>query len=200
MLDRFGFRQGLSEEELRLPPSNDFAPVARHLTEAIVSLRAVADDPPGTAPKGLMGPFYRLVKRNALKRITAALAVGDKISRPLSDVVSAGDQADTVLRERVRQQLEEAQPILRKGLEGLGSYYSVLLDDSRSANRLRNLSRRLMVSINKVTEERFNFGAVFDWLENNPTPDMKLLPPPDEPAQGPDAAEEKPAPRQVAAL
>ncbi|MBV6633245.1 MAG: hypothetical protein KI792_09465 [Alphaproteobacteria bacterium] len=178
MLDRFGFGRGLSDDDLRLPPSNDFEPVARHLTETVSALKAIADNPPGKAPSGLMGPFYRMIRRGGLKRINAAIEAAGELQDDLATVVAGGEEADPCLREDVRRRLEDARPTLRKGLDSLISYHAVLLDDSGMADSLRTLSRRLMVSINSVTEERFNFGAVLDWVEDGKKPDVKLLPPP----------------------
>lgn len=201
MLDRLGLGRGISDEELRLPPSDKFGPVAQHLDRAMAELHAIADDPPGTAPRGLMGPFYRMTQRSALKRIKAALKVAHALHEDLGKLVEQGDDADPDFRESVRNRLEDAQPTLRKGLEGAGSYHAILLDDAPRADSMREISRRLMISINAVTEERFNFGALFEWLEEGKQPDTKLLAPPTDTSAAPEHGEpSKPGAKSSLAL
>ena len=161
-------KRSLTNEDLSIPPSDDFSKVADLLTRSLPVMSKMVAEKPGSEPEGFInGATWRLFQRRHLKHISAAVEAGQGL---ISEMAQTMDQRlnnpDTHREalETLRQQVRDARPVLRRGMQAVESYHDVLLEDRKSANSYGADTAALMSAISKVTDDKFNFAAVFDWI------------------------------------
>ena len=167
-------KRRLTDEDLTIPPSDDFGKVSDLLARNLPAMSRLAVEKPGNEPEGFInGAAWRLFQRRHLKHISAAIGAGhnlmSEIGKTLEQRLNDPDSRSSSF-DRLRQQLREARPVLRRGMQAVESYHHVLLDDRRTPNLHGDETAKLMAAIGEVTDDKFNFAAVFDWLDEGKRP------------------------------